>query len=118
MKEKNRKILNKILIFVFGKRLHSIMYTMKELHKSLLMKILLKMPFIRFLKDIMLQFLLMDRQGQERPILWKASNIVLVIPKEVLFLEVWKRFSDLFRCNQVKILRLWLGLLTCRFIMK
>lgn len=118
MKERNKRILKWIHIYVFGKHLHLTMFMMKtQLRNSFMRTQPNKQSFLSW-RDTMQLFWLMDRQEQERLIPWRDSSTMLVILKEVLFLEVWKRSSDSYRCNQVIILHSWWGHHTCKYIMK
>ena len=56
-------------------------------------------PFNLYLKVITQQYLLMAKLEQVKRILWRALNIMETTRKEVLSLEVWKRYSSLFKCK-------------------
>lgn len=71
-----------------------------------------------FLKVIMQQSLLMDRQVQVKHLQWKVLNITKVILKEVSFLELWKRYLDIYRIFRINSQLLWLEHLTCKYITK
>ena len=75
-------------------------------------------PFKIFNRVIMQQFLLMDRQVQEKLIQWKVSDIIIKIPKEVLFLAQWRKYSNILRIYQILKLLLWSELAISKFIMK
>ena len=60
----------------------------------------------------------MAKLEQERRTLWKDLNITKMILKEVLFLEPWKKYSDIFSPHQINTLPLWLEHLIFRSIMK
>ena len=115
---RDRRTLNQILIYVYGRTLLSIMFTMKTLLKNLFMKTLQNNKCGLFLKDIMLPYWPMGKLELEKLIQWKDSNTQLEILKEVLFQDLWKRSSDLFRCNPLKTQLSWLEHHICRSTMK
>jgi hypothetical protein len=69
--------------------------------KLMSMKTLLDKLYYQFLRVIMLLFWHMDRQVLVRLTLWKASNIARMILKEVLYPDLWKRYSDSFKMAPV-----------------
>jgi hypothetical protein len=61
----------------------------------------------QFYRGIMPQLLPMAKLEQVKHILWRDLNTILVTHREVLSPEVWRKFSNLSKCNQVKILLSW-----------
>lgn len=118
MKENVPVTLNKTLIFVFGRAIALIMFTIKIVPKIVFTIIQLNLQSNQFQKGTMQLFLPMVKQGQEKLILWKVLNIMELILLVVLYLEVWRRYFSLFRCNQTKISLLWLEQVIFKFTMK
>jgi len=107
MKEKNREIWNKTHICVCGKTSLSIMCMMRRPLRNMSMRTQLNRPFSRYLRGIMLRYLLMDKRELEKHIQWRGSSIMLEILKEVLCLVQWRRFSVLSRCSQTRTRHSW-----------
>ena len=66
-------------------------------------KILLVYLFVAPYKDIMQLSLPMDKQAQEKHILWKASDIICMTIKEELFQEQYRIFLDIFNHARIKM---------------
>ena len=107
MSMKDRRISIRIPIYACGSITALIMSMMKPLLKSMFMKILLSRLWSQYWKAIMQPSWLMVKQAQVKLILWRVSNIQLGTLKEVLCLDQWRKYSDLFRCNLLKTPHLW-----------
>ena len=103
---------------VSGKITLLTMSTMSWLPKNSFMKILLRQLFTLFLRGTIQLFWPMDKQEQEKLTQWKDLSIVLEIQRGVLCREVWRKSLNSFKCNLIKILLSWLGLLTYKYTMK
>jgi len=49
----------------------------------------------------------MDRQALAKPLQWKALNTLPTILREESFLELWKKFSDIFKTSRINIKPSW-----------
>lgn len=107
MKERSKRILKPIHICVFGKPLLLIMFMTTLQHKSTFMKTQQSRLYFQFWRVITQQSWLMDRQVQVKLILWRASNTMQEILREVLSQEVWRKSSDSFKCKVIKTLLSW-----------
>lgn len=101
MKEKSKKICNKILICVSGNRSLSIMSTMKHLPKNSYIEILLSQLFSPYFKDTTQPYSPTGKQVQGKPTPWKDLNTKAMTPKGVLCQEVWKKYSCTFNNKAV-----------------
>ena len=80
--------------------------------------LLLDYLYVQHFKDIMLLFLLMGKLELARLILCKVLNIIYMIMKEELFLELFKISSNIYKNVKINKQNLWLELLIFKFIMK
>jgi hypothetical protein len=65
-------------------------------------KILQDYQYVVPYKDIMLQFLLMDKQEQEKLIQWKDLDIICMTTKEELYQEQYKIYLDIYNLVKIK----------------
>lgn len=103
---------------MFGSTLHLITFMTKDQLRSSFMKIQQSRALSVCLKVTTQPLLLMVKQELVRHIQWRALSTILVIHREVSFLDQWKKYSNSFKCNQVKIQRLWSELVISKFTMK
>jgi len=111
---KDKKTSSRTLIYAYGKTTPSIMYTMTTQLRSSSMRILRNLLYGAYLKVIMLPFWHMDRLELVKHTLWRDLSTLPGIHKEVLFLDQWKKYLGLSRCNLLRTQPLWCVHHTCR----